>query len=363
MTKSGSTEEQIVSSVAAVVKPGIESINAEYIASMLEHELKLQGGIEVFDIHGGSEKAGTSSGIVLFSARINGERGDYVLRFAPYDNENRIFAEYDIKGQFYIQKALSEAGLRVPNVIGYETDRKYLPQPGFVMDRIEGEIADANAYVSGFFHDATDQQRLTMLDEIMQALGEVHVFDWQKSGLDAHCMKAPGDTPIERHLNWYWKTIEWAKIPCARRLGRLRQWLIDNQPSYHRDDWSLVHGDTNIANYVFKHDKLISIIDWEMSAISHPSFDIASMCTYNAYCRLSSPPDLVETIPSDDVLKARYEEITGIRLVDFDYFQKLAAFPGLVTIASMGRAMPEEHQAANARLAEPLWAMAEGDNV
>lgn len=354
-----STEEEIVSSVAAVLKPRIENVSAEDIASMMRSQLDAPGGIEVFDIRGGSEKAGTSSGIVLFSAQINGVSGDYVLRFAPYDNENRIFSEYDIEGQFYIQKALNEAGLRVPKPICYEANRENLPQPGFVMERIDGEVSDANAYASGFFHDATTEQQSIIIDEIMQVLGEVHTVDWQRLGLDAHCMKAPGNTPIERHLNWYWKTIEWAKLANSERLGKIRQWLIDNQPSYHNDDWSLVHGDTNIANYMFKNDKLVSIIDWEMSAISNPSFDIASMCTYNAYCRLASPPDVVEMIPSDQELKQGYENVTGHKLVDFDYFQKLAAFPGLVTIASMGRAMPEEHQAANARLAEPLWAMAE----
>ena len=361
MTKSNSSEEQVVASVAAVLKPDIKNVTSEHLEALLGAQLAAQGEVDVFDIRGGSEKAGTSSGIVLFSARIKGERGDYVLRFAPYGNEQRIFAEYDIEGQYQIQKALHAAGLFVPNAICYETSRETLPQPGFVMERIDGEIADANAYASGFFHEATDEQRSIMLDEIMCGLSEVHAVDWQRLDLEAHCMKSPGNTPIERHLNWYWKTIEWARLPCADRLGKIRRWLIDNQPSYHRDDWSMVHGDTNVANYMFKNYKLVSIIDWEMSAISHPSFDIASMCTYNAYCRLASPPAAVDMIPSDDELKARYEKVAGRKLVDFDYFQKLAAFPGLVTIASMGRAMPEEHQLANARLAEPLWAMAEGD--
>ena len=115
-----------------------------------------------------------------------------MLRFAPYDNELRICSEYDIVGQFHIQRILNEAGLRVPKALCYETIREFLPQPGFVMERIDGDVADANAFASGFFHDATDEQRATIVDEILKALGEVHAIDWQGRGLEAHCAKASG---------------------------------------------------------------------------------------------------------------------------------------------------------------------------
>ena len=60
------------------------------------------------------------------------------------------------------------------------------------MERIDGDVADANAFASGFFHDATDEQRATIVDEILKALGEVHAIDWQGRGLEAHCAKASG---------------------------------------------------------------------------------------------------------------------------------------------------------------------------
>jgi len=358
MPKNTSDEERMVGSVAEIMKPRIDSVQKDQLEALLRDQTEAQS-VEVYNIDGGSKKAGTSSGIVMFSANMDGIESDLVLRFAPYQNDLRLFADYDIEGQYNIHRQLHSAGLRVPNVICFETTKKHLPQPGYIMERVDGEVSDANAYASGFFFESSDADRSAMQDEILIALGEIHSVDWQALGLEKHATRAEGRTLIEKHLNWYWKTVEWARYPNRDRLAGFKKWLIDNQPGYHADDYTLVHGDTNIANYMFKGTKLVAVIDWEMSGIIHPSFDIGAQCTYNEYCRIASPAEVQKTIPTTAALITRYEFLIGRRLQDFEYFLKLAAFSGLVTIGSMMRAMPDEYKAANARLAEPLWAIAD----
>lgn len=165
-------------------------------------------------------------------------------------------------------------------------------------------------------------------------------------------------------MNWFWKTAEWAGFSSdtLSRLQRLRHWLVDNQPSYHNDDLTLMHGDSNLANYMFNDNKLVAILDWEIAGIGQPSMDIAMQCNFNDYCRLISPSEVHKIIPTEEAWKARYEELTGKRLIDFEYFRKVTSFTGLIIMSSIIRSIPEEHKATYSQVLEPLWAIADSIN-
>ncbi|MBM70532.1 MAG: hypothetical protein CME43_13775 [Haliea sp.] len=155
-------------------------------------------------------------------------------------------------------------------------------------------------------------------------------------------------------------TAEWAGFSAdiTSQLKRLYHWLVDNQPSEHRDDLTLVHGDSNLANYMFRNDKLVAILDWEIAGIINPSMDIVIQCDFNDYCRRISPPEVRNIIPTKEQWISRYEELTGKRLADFEYWRKVASFTGLIIMHSILRSIPLEHQAAYSQVLDPLWAVA-----
>ncbi|MDE0063454.1 MAG: phosphotransferase family protein [Gammaproteobacteria bacterium] len=351
--------ENAIRSAMTALKPDFEEVGPERIKALLESQPETEGEVEVFDTVGGGAGAGASSGIVIFSARVNGATNDYVLRYAPYNNELRIFAEYDIANQFHLHRILSERGLPVPEPVACDANSDCLPLPGFIMERVDGEVPDTSAYTTGLFAKASEAQRAKMHDGIFAALGQVHSVDWQRLGLEKYCCSAGGRTPIERYLNWYWKTAEWSGFPSIDRLQRCRQWLFDNQPSYHSGEWTLVHGDANLANYMFRNDRLVAILDWELAGIGSPSMDIALQVNFNEYCRMAAPPDVQNLIPTEQAWKTRYEKVTGRRLADYDYFRKLMCFTGLIILTSMNRGVPEAHKAAHAQGYEWLWAIVE----
>ncbi len=359
MAESDTSMENAIRSATTALKPDFEDVGREHIVALLETQPDTEGEVEVFDIAGGGAGAGASSGIVIFSARVNGATNEYVLRFAPYNNELRIFAEYDIASQFHLHGMLSERGLPVPEPVACDAEGDRLPLPGFIMERVDGEVADTSAYTTGLFAKASETQLAKMHDEIFAALGRVHSVDWQRLGLEKYCCSAGGRTPIERYLNWYWKTAQWSGFPSIDRLRRCLQWLFDNQPSYHPDDWTLIHGDANLANYMFRNDRLVAILDWELAGIGSPSMDVALQVHFNEYCRMAAPPHARHRIPTEQAWISRYEEVTGSRLADYDYFRKVMCFTGLIVLTSMNRGVPEAHKAAHAQGYEWLWAIVE----
>ena len=359
MVETDRTLENAVRSSVAALKPDFKEVSPESIKALLESLPDTEGEVEVFDTGGAGAGAGASSGIVIFSARINGATSDYVLRFAPYNNALRMFAEYDIAGQFQLHRVLSEQGLPVPRPVACDAQGECLPLPGFIMERVDGEGPDVTAYTSGLFANASEAQRAKMRDGIFTALGLVHSVDWQRLGLERYGCSAAGRTPIERYLNWYWQTAEWSGSPSIERLKRCRQWLFDNQPAYHQDDWTLVHGDSNLTNYMFKNGRLVAILDWELAGIGSPAMDIALQVNFNEYCRMAVPPEVQGIIATEQAWISRYEQATGRRLVDYDYFRKLISFTGLTIFISMNRGVPEAHKAAHAQGIEWLWDIVE----
>ena len=346
------SREGATASATQALKPDFKVVDKASVEALLRAQPGSEDA-EVFELEGGSESSGSSSGIVMFSARINGEEKGYVLRFAPYNSEGRIFKDYNIEAQHYLHKLLSEAGVPVPASICFDVEGNYLPLPGFVMERIEAEVPNQPAFSSGLFSDAA--RIPTLLDEVLKGLAKVHAVDWKGLGLDKYTRSGGGDSYLEQYINWYWETARWAELPTLERMKPVRQWLMDNQPAMSEDEMTLVHGDTNLGNYMFKDDKLAAIIDWEMPAIAHPSLDIALLCNYFDHCRRASPPEIQAITPHAEEWKARYEEMSGNPLDHFDYFKALVSFTGTVILTSMGRSMPEEHQAGWAMMIEPLW--------
>lgn len=360
MTEQSKVDEAFEQQTSAL-KPDFREIGEESLNALVRTQYGDDADIEVFDVGGGSEASGMSSGIVLFKAKVNGDVQDLVLRYAPYGNEGRIFVDYDIEGQYNLQRLLSAEGAPVPNAVSCDPDGKILPYPGFVMERVEGRMPDNPAYTSGLFGDATQAERDSYRDEIFGALEKIHTVDWQRLGLDKHCRQAEGRTHTERYLSWFWKTAEWAGFEkqTLSRIGNLRQWLVDNQPTYHPDDMTLMHGDSNLANYMFHDGKLVAILDWELAGIGQPSLDIVMQCNFNDYCRVASPPEVHDIIPNEEEWIAAYTKVTGRELKDLEYYRAVSAYCGLIIMNSIFRSIPKEHLATYSTVIDPLWEIAD----
>jgi aminoglycoside phosphotransferase (APT) family kinase protein len=349
----------IVDASVMATKPKFTDIEPNRLAAFIARQPDVSGEVTLSSVRGGGASAGASSGIVVFDADIAGERRGYVLRYAPMNHAGRIFAEYDVAGQFETQRRLGQSGFPAPHARWLDATGEHLGLPGFIMDKVDGEVADGSPFTGGLIAEADHTERLRLIGEILRALRGVHQVDWRALGLQDCSRDGGGRTPLERYLNSFWKTAEWAPPPARERLEAVRLKLFADQPTYHEDDHTLIHGDPGLGNYMFRDGKVVSVLDWELSGILHPTYDVAMQCSLHNYFRGAAPPEVARTIPSNAEWVALYEQVSGAKVRDFDFFQRAVALPSLIVNLSMHRNIPAQMKAAHLAMMEATWSVAE----
>lgn len=359
MTSNANDLKSIIDASVSAGKPDYRKIDARRIAQLIEAQSNLPVTILPESIRGGGEKAGASSGIVVFDAIVGEVQKGLVLRYAPMDNPLRLFGEYCIPEQYEVQKRLHAGGLPVPNAEYVDPTGQTLGLPGFIMERVDGIVADGSPFTGGLIADADAEQRKVLTDEIFAALGRIHQFDWESSGIAPFVRSGGGETHISRYLNWFWNTGVWVRPKQIERLRTARDWLLHNQPDYAPHELRLIHGDPGLGNYMFRDNRVVAIIDWELCGIAHPTYDIVMQVGLNEFFRSSASEEVSSRIPSADSWIRRYCEVTGEKLRDVEYYQKLVAFMQIVVSLSMNRSVPEGMREAHGAMLEPIWAVLE----
>ena len=170
---------------------------------------------------------------MLFDATFDTDLGrvtrELVLRNAPV-SDKRLFFEYDLARQFQVQRALYGTDVPVPEPLWLDPDGRWLGTSGYVMARSHGRGQHPAAFIQGPIAEASPAGREEMLGQIMAALVAIHNTDIQARGLQDFVMNAPGVAPLERLINWYWRTWDWVRLPVFKRLVPVRQ-LAARSPS------------------------------------------------------------------------------------------------------------------------------------
>lgn len=335
----------------------IRTVSVEQIRHFIEAQPGMRGSVSIQDVavHGDT---GASSGIVRFRATYDVGQGpitrDLVLRHAP-GTERRVFVEYDLPRQFKVQRAVHANGIPAPEPLWLDEKGEWLGVPGFVMASLPGNAPFPDAFTRGPIASATPEQRRVMLDEIMQTQVRIHRTDLRAAGLQDFAMNAPGVTALERCINWYWRTWEWARPPDYERLHPVRHWLQENRPEGEPE---LTHGDCTLHNYLFRDGHLTGVLDWEMSALGRAEVDLAFQCVGNRLFA-AAPDSGLPLPPSEEEWLALYRKAGGRPLRHFDYFKKLAAYMILVPVCSILKHSWDQSTAARQTLLVPLWRLLE----
>ena len=353
------TDRDMIAAVMTATKPKFTDIDPVVLRDFIAAQPDVEGEVSIANVRGGGANAGASSGVVVFDATMGGKEEGFVLRYAPMRNEGRIFMDYGMADQFELQRRLASAGLAVPMARWVDPMGEALGLPGFVMERVVGEVAHAAPFTAGLIGDAEPDLRQRRIDSIFAALDTVHSADWGEIGVEPYTKRRDGRTHFERYINWFWATAEWVGGEQLDRLGALRKWLFDNQPDHHVDDLSLVHGDPSLGNYMIDGDAVSAVIDWELAGIVSPTYDIAMQLLSNAYYRAVSPPEVNARIPDNESWLARYEQIADRKLEHLDFYGKAVTFPLLTVQLSIARNVPEPGLKAFFEGLEAIWAIAE----
>ena len=241
------------------------------------------------------------------------DRGDarWVLRQAPRHASSST--AHDVLREFRILDAIKDQPVRIARPIVACDDPEVFGSAFYVMERIDG-MPVRNKVPDGWA-DAPERHGLA-LEELIDALVEVHAVDWRGCGLGSI---AHADNYLQRqHDRWLSQLASYGgrDLPAAQTVG---DWFEARRPAEQAP--ALVHGDYKLDNVLFAPDappNLLAVVDWEMGAIGDPLVDLAWALIFHpgpeGTMRLGmagEPRFAVDALPSKADLVERYAERSG----------------------------------------------------
>ena len=195
--------------------------------------------------------------------------GKYVLRRKPAGV--LLKSAHAIEREYQVLKALEDTGVPVPRVYHLCEDESIIGSAFYTMEYSEGRV-----FWEPTLPALKGSERRDIYLEMNRVLVELHSLDYRHVGLE-HFGK-PGDYCVRQLKRWLTQYRD-AETGAVAGMDVLADWLPANLPD---DDGrtSLVHGDFRLDNLIFHPDenRVIAILDWELSTLGHPFVDLAYQC-------------------------------------------------------------------------------------
>lgn len=246
---------------------------------------------------------GGASNPTFLLTDANGHR--YVLRKKPPGQ--LLASAHQVDREFRAMRAL-DGLVPVPKMRALCEDPEVIGATFYVMDYLQGRI----------FRDATlpgltPKDRAEIYDDLNATLAKLHQVDFEAVGLGDY--GRPGNY-FERQVARWTRQYEGAKTEEIPAMDALIEKLPARIPA--DQSVSIAHGDYRLENVMYHptENRIIAVLDWELSTIGHPLADIA----YNAFIWRSHSPGwgsldgvdfATSGIPTEAAYVARYCERTG----------------------------------------------------
>lgn len=271
----------------------------------------------------------------------------YVLRRKPPGE--LLKSAHAVDREFRVITALRDTDVPVPKTYILCEDDNVIGSMFYVMEFLEGRILWDPA-----LPEAKDNaERAAVYDAMNQTMAALHNVDVQAAGLTDY--GKPGNY-FERQLGRWSKQYRASETQHIPAMETLLEWLPANMPE---DDGtvSLVHGDYRLDNMMFHptEQRVIALLDWELSTLGHPLADLANQCMAWMLPRDGGIAGLQGVdrkslgIPTDEEYIASYcarTERDGIEnwnfYMVFSLFRLAAILQGIVKRAQIGTASSPE---------------------
>ncbi|KAL0393282.1 UNVERIFIED_CONTAM: putative acyl-CoA dehydrogenase IBR3 [Sesamum radiatum] len=243
---------------------------------------------------------GQSNPTFLLEVQSGSLKKRYVMRKKPPGK--LLESAHAVEREFQVLHALGTHTLvPVPKVYCLCTDSSVIGTPFYIMEYLEGRI-----YIDPMLPNVAPRQRRTIYHATAKVLASLHSVDVEAIGLRSYgkpnnyCKRQ-----VERWAKQYLVSTGEGKSNRNPRMLELADWLRQHIPFEDSSGAAagLVHGDFRIDNLVFHptEDKVIGILDWELSTLGNQMCDVAYSCLH-----------YVVDISLDKVEKNGGLELTGI---------------------------------------------------
>lgn len=201
------------------------------------------------------------------------DKNEYVLRKPPFGAN--IKSGHDMRREYNVLSNLSKYYNKVPKTYFFEDDKNVIGSSFYVMQRLNGIILRPNTSESSM-PDKKDISKLSK--NFIKTLTELHGLQYKKMGLD-NLGKGVG-YGMRQIVGWS-ERYKNSKTDDIKEMNSLMSWLINNLPKQNKS--SLIHNDYKYDNVVLDKDnisKIVGVLDWEMSTIGDPLFDLGTTLGY-----------------------------------------------------------------------------------
>ena len=201
-----------------------------------------------------------------------------------------------------------------------------------------------------------------------KTLAALHSIDYQKIGLQDY--GKPGNY-VARQVSRWSKQYRASETDNIDAMNNLIEWLPKNIPD--DDETSIVHGDYRLDNMIMRDQKVIGVLDWELSTLGHPIADFCYHClTWRTENVFYDFPKLKELgVPNEIEYRDMYSEMTGKDLsknwefyMAFSLFKVAAICQGILGRVRDGTAASKHAEDRGLKvypLSEGAWSIIENN--
>jgi len=227
----------------------------------------------------------------------------------------------DVLREARLLTALGSSGLPIPQVLATGQVGEVFDAPFFVMTWVDGHVITdvPPAALAG------ETPAAAMGAALVDTLADLHAVDWRAAGL-SDFGKPEGFN--RRHLRRVASLAHGDDGALPAAFVPLYEWLDANVPE--ESGATIVHNDYRIGNVMWSKTapaRLAAVLDWELTTIGDPLFDLAYlMASIPAPGETPTPTQamslaaLAPGFPSPGALAERYAERTGRRIGRLDWY-------------------------------------------
>jgi aminoglycoside phosphotransferase (APT) family kinase protein len=254
-----------------------------------------------------------------------------------------LYPVSDITVQYRIMAALGEStSVPVPAMLWLEEDPSILGAPFFVMTGVDGRVPadDPPFTASGWVLDLTPYERAELNDNALRVLAEIHALDPVELGLEFLSRPELGDSPLDQEIAFYERYYAWAAEGRSHpTLEAAFRWIHGNRPT-EPETAVLSWGDARIGNMIFGTERqVLAVLDWEMATIASPEQDLGWWLFFHRHHTEGVGLPHPDGFPNRDEVVRRYEELSGRKVRNLDFYEAFAALRGATIMVRLARMM------------------------
>lgn len=252
---------------------------------------------------------------------------EMVLRRPPV-GAKKIKAGHDMRREYNVLNALHKVYAPAPKPFAYCEDESIIGAEFYVMDRIRGVILRKDP-PEGLTISPDLARKLS--ESLVDNLAIIHNIDYKSIGLE-NMGKPEGF--VERQINGWAERYQYAKTDDIPEVEPIINWCRANIPESPAP--TLIHNDYKFDNLVLDPNdlaRIIGVLDWEMSTIGDPLFDLGVALSY--WITRDDPEDfhLIRTVPTHlegsytrRQILDRYAKKTGRDVSNIHFYYAFALF-------------------------------------